>query len=96
MAITSALVLFAVVWAMTFFIVLPLKMQSQSDAGEAVPGTHASAPSSQLNLRRKALVTTLIALPIWAVLTAVILSGWIGIDDLDFLRESREGFTNEG
>ena len=96
MGIASGLVLFAVVWSMTFFVVLPLKMQSQQDAGEAVPGTHASAPSSRIDLRRKALVTTMVAFPIWAVLATIILSGWVGVDDLDFLRSSREAFGREG
>ena len=34
MGITSAIVLFAVVWFMTLFIVLPLRLETQGDAGE--------------------------------------------------------------
>lgn len=45
MGITSALVLFAVVWFMTFFVVLPLRLTTQGEAGEVVPGTHKSAPA---------------------------------------------------
>lgn len=83
MAITSAIVLFAVVWFMTFFIVLPLRMKTQGDAGVVVPGTHKSAPADFV-VARKAKITTMVALPIWAVLVVVILSGWISVRDLDW------------
>ena len=44
MGIVSGLVLFAVIWSMTFLIALPIRVQTQGDAGEVVPGTHAGAP----------------------------------------------------
>lgn len=83
MGITSAIVLFAVVWFMTFFIVLPLRNETQGDAGEVVPGTHKSAPANP-DIGRKARITTYWAVPIWAVLAFVILSGWITVRDLDW------------
>ncbi|MDA9318595.1 DUF1467 family protein [Octadecabacter sp.] len=83
MGITSALVLFAVVWFMTFFIVLPLQLKTQGEAGEVVPGTHKSAPADA-QVGRKARITTYWAIPIWAVLAVVILSGWISVRDLDW------------
>ena len=89
----SALVLLAVVWWMTFFIVLPLRMRSQGDEGEIVPGTHASAPAN-FQMKRKLKITTLWAVPIWAVLAAIILSGVVTIDGMDFMSDSRDSFTN--
>lgn len=83
MGITSAIVLLAVVWFMTFFIVLPLRNVTQGDTGEVVPGTHKSAPANS-DVKGKAKLTTFIALPIWAVLCAVILSGVITVRDLDW------------
>ena len=44
MAITSALVLFAVIWFMLLLMALPMRMKSQEEDGEVVPGTPASAP----------------------------------------------------
>ena len=44
MGITSALVLFAVIWSMTFLIILPIRVKTQGDLGDIVPGTHAGAP----------------------------------------------------
>ena len=79
----TAFVLFAVVWSMVFFIVLPLRLQTQGEAGEVVPGTHASAPAD-FNIKRKAKVTTLWALPIWALIAGVILSGVISVRDIDW------------
>ena len=82
MTITGALVLYSVTWFMVFFCVLPLRFTSQADAGTVVPGTPRSAPSDFV-VGKKALITTLVATVIWALICAVILWGGIGIDDLD-------------
>lgn len=82
MTITAAIVLFAVTWFMVFFIVLPLNLTTQGDAGEVVPGTPAAAPAGFV-VARKARLTTLVALVVWAAICAVILSGWITVRDLD-------------
>jgi predicted secreted protein len=83
MTITAAIVLFAVTWFMVFFIVLPLNLTTQDDAGEIVPGTPPAAPAGFV-VARKARLTTLIAVVVWAVLSGIILSGWITVEDLDF------------
>ena len=82
MTITAAIVLFSIVWFMTFFVVLPLRFVSQGDAGEVVPGTPKSAPAGDIVVR-KAKITTVVAVVIWGVLYAVILSGWISVRDFD-------------
>ena len=79
----SGLVLFAVVWAMVFFVVLPLRLQTQGEAGEVVPGTHASAPADA-QIKRKAKITTIWAFGIWAIIAGVIWSGAIGVRDIDW------------
>lgn len=79
----SAIVLFAVVWSMVFFIVLPLRMTSQGEAGEVVPGTHSSAPADA-QIGRKAKITTLWALPIWVIIAGTIMSGAVSVRDLDW------------
>ena len=82
MAITSALVLYAVIWFMTFLVVIPFRLETQGDRGEVVEGTHSSSPEVH-NLRRKALITTGIALVVWAIIAGVILSGWVTVRDID-------------
>ena len=84
MSITSALVLFAVLWFLTLFVVLPLRLRTQGDEGQIVPGTHAGAPAN-LAMGRKLKVTTLVALVLWAVLAAVILWGGIEVRDFDVM-----------
>ena len=37
MGIASGLVLYAVIWFMVFFVVLPLRVTTQGDRGEVVP-----------------------------------------------------------
>ena len=83
MGITSAIVMFAVVWWMIFFIVLPLRMVTQGDAGEVVPGTHKSAPAD-FQIGRKAKITTIWAVGVWAVFATIIISGVVTVRDLDW------------
>ena len=83
MGITSAIVLFAVCWFMVFFIVLPLRNETQGDTGEIEPGTHASAPANP-QMRRKVKITTIWAAGIWVIVAGTILSGAITVRDLDW------------
>lgn len=84
MAITSAIVLYAVIWFMTFFIALPIRIKTQGDLGEIVPGTQAGAPEHH-HLRKKAIITTIVAFVLWAIISGIILSGWIRITDFDWM-----------
>ncbi len=45
MTITAALVLFAVIWFMTFFVVLPLNLTTQGECGTGRAGTPPAAPA---------------------------------------------------
>ncbi|MDE4276019.1 DUF1467 family protein [Phaeobacter gallaeciensis] len=83
MGITSGLVLYAVIWFMTFLIVIPIRLETQGDKGEIVPGTHAGAPENHY-LKQKAVITTIAALVIWAIVAGIILSGVISVNDFDW------------
>ncbi len=80
---TSALVLFAVLWFLTFLIVLPIRLKTQGDVGQIVPGTHAGAPHEP-QLKKRALITTAIAAVLWAIIATIILTETITVRDLDF------------
>ena len=82
MGVVTGLVLYAIIWFMTLFVVLQVGVTSQSDAGERVMGTHGSAPVNP-RLKRRFLVTSGIAAVIWAMIAGVILSGAITIEDID-------------
>lgn len=83
MTVTAALVLFSVVWSMVFFVVLPLRLVTQGDAGQIVPGTHASSPH-EFALGRKVRLTTYWSVAIFTGLTVLILWGPVGVRDLDW------------
>ena len=71
MSVTSGIVLYAVIWAIVFYMVNPLWQTSQSEDGKIVPGTPASAPVDP-KLRFKAIVTTCVAAVVFAVTFTVI------------------------
>jgi predicted secreted protein len=83
MGIVSGIVLYLVVWFLTFFIVLPMRLKTQGDTGEIVPGTHAGAPAEH-NLKKKAILTTVVALVIWAAIASVILLELVTVRDFDW------------
>lgn len=84
MSISAAIVLFAVCWFMVFFIVLPLRLTTQGDAGSVVPGTPQGAPAGFV-VRRKAKITTIAAVIVWSLLYLVITEGGITVRDLDIM-----------
>ena len=83
MGVTSAIVLYAVFWFLTFLVVLPIRVKTQGDLGKIVPGTHAGAPEVH-DLKKKAWITTAVAFVIWAAVATVILTGSITVRDLDW------------
>ena len=83
MGVTSAVVLFFVIWFLVFLVVIPIRLETQGDVGEVEPGTHAGAPENH-RLKRKAWITTVISAIIWVVIAFTILSGTITIHDIDF------------
>jgi predicted secreted protein len=85
MSIVSAIVLYAVIWFLVLFIVLPIRLVTQGDQGEIVPGTQAGAPAN-LQMRRKAFVTTIVATIVWAILAAIIVSGMFRLSEMELFR----------
>ncbi|WP_375267154.1 DUF1467 family protein [Planktotalea sp.] len=95
MGITSALVLFAVIWFMTFLIVIPIRLQTQGDVGEIVPGTHAGSPEHH-NLKKKAWITTAISAVLWCIIAGTIISGVISVSDLDMFNRMGGASVSDG
>ena len=83
MSITSALVLFAVIWFMVFFIAIPIRLETQGDRDEVVPGTHAGSPEVH-NLKKKAWITTFVTFVFWSIICSIIISGVLTMRDIDF------------
>lgn len=83
MSITGALVLFATLFFLVLFLLLPFRHRSQEDAGEVVPGTPAGAPDQPM-LRGKAIVAAVISALLVLLIWWVLQQGWF----------TREGMMN--
>ena len=83
MSITSAIVLFAVTWFLTMFVVLPIRLRTQGDEDDIVEGTHAGAPAD-FRLGRTMLIVTIITVVLWGLEFAIITSGVISVRDFDW------------
>lgn len=86
MGITSAIVMFAVIWFMVLFIALPFRITTQGEAGEVVPGTPSSAPDVS-NLKAKFKLVSVISVVLWCVIYGIVFSGVISVRDLDIFNQ---------
>jgi len=85
MSLVGGIAVFGIIWFVVLFAVLPFGVRTSAEAGETlVEGAADSAPV-QPQLRRKLLITTGIALLIWACVFAVLEYRLIGLDDVPFL-----------
>ncbi len=82
MGVASGIVLFLVIWFMTFLVALPIRIQTQGEAGTTVEGTHHGSPEKH-HLRKKVFVTTGVAFVLWAIAAYIILGEVITVRDID-------------
>lgn len=75
--------IYFVVWWIVLFAVLPLRVRSQREVGEVVPGSEAAAPARP-ELGRKAVITTVVAGLVCAGLWSLLNSG-LALDDIPVL-----------
>lgn len=85
MTLTGGLVLFATLFFLVMFLLLPIGHRSQEEAGQVVPGTPVGAPERPM-LGRKA---------IWAaVIAAAIVGGiWLFLDAGFITRQDMMNFN---
>ena len=95
MSVTSAIVLFAVIWFMVLFVVLPLRLRTQGEDGSVVPGTHSGSPVDA-RIKLRFLVTTAVAVVLWAAIAGVIVSGRVGVEDFDLFNRFGGGGSPYG
>jgi predicted secreted protein len=82
MGVTTGIVLFMVIWFMVLFVVLPIRIRTQGDMGQVVPGTHAGSPEHH-HMKKKVWVTTGIAAVLWVIVAGTLISGAITLRDID-------------
>ena len=90
MTLFSGAVLYAVVWFLTLFVVLPIRLTTQGETGDVVRGTHSSAPADP-QMRRRLGITSAVSFVIWAIVAGIILSGVVSVDDFDFIGRATRG-----
>ncbi|MCB2114665.1 MAG: DUF1467 family protein [Parvularculaceae bacterium] len=77
----AAIVIYILVWWCIFFAMLPIGVTSRWESDEEkVEGADPGAPTDP-NLKKKVLWTSLAAVPVAAIVIAVILSGLINFRD---------------
>lgn len=79
----SAIVLYLVIWFVVLLVVLPIRLETQGERGEVVPGTPEGAPAN-LDMWKKVRLVTWVSALVWAVVAGIIFSGLITIRDLDW------------
>lgn len=91
MSIMSAILLYCSIWALIFFVCLPFRVITQTDAGEIVPGTPASAPDEAL-LWKKTLLTTGVTTVLFVIAFTVLQMELITLDDISFIEPPSGGY----
>ena len=86
----SAFVLYAFLWFLTLLVVLPIRLKTQEDVGEVVPGTPRSAPADP-QIGKRVIITTIAATVIYAIIVGIILSGVITVNEMDFMNHWMNG-----
>ena len=71
MTLAFALAIYFIIWWLVLFMVLPIGLRTQGEAGDVVPGTPASAPATP-RLLRVLLTTTIIASLVFALVYQVL------------------------
>jgi predicted secreted protein len=63
MSLATYLAIYGISWWLALFMVLPLGVKSQEEAGEVTPGTEPGAPAAP-RLLFKLLLTSVVAIPV--------------------------------
>ncbi len=81
---TGVIVLYSIFFFFALFIILPRGVRTQAEAGEVEPGTPPGAPAA-IRIWRKFLWAALVAGAVVALISLVVESEILSLDDLDFL-----------
>jgi len=82
MGVVTGLILYLIIWVVTFMAAVPIRIKTQGESGEIVPGTHSGSPE-QHHLKKKALIVTAVAAVVWGIVATIIITGAITVEDID-------------
>ena len=81
MAWTTIAAIYFIIWWLVLFTVLPWGVHSQDEEGAVVPGTDPGAPTIH-GLRKKMILTTVVATVVFAAFYWAFVTRLIALDDL--------------
>ena len=84
MSLSFALAIYAIIWWIVLFAILPIGIRTQEEEGDVSPGSAESAPHAP-RLLAKMLATTVVASIIFAVVYVIIVHKVITLDQIPFL-----------
>jgi predicted secreted protein len=84
MSLSLSIATYFIIWWLTLFMVLPFGVKTQEEDGNVVPGSVESAPAVP-HIFKKALITTILAAIIFAIVYSVYTYNLISMDDIPYL-----------
>lgn len=81
MNLFSAFVVYLIIWWLTLFAVLPTGVRGQAEEDDIVEGSEPGAPVDS-QMKRKVIVTTIVATILWVITCTIIITGLFNWDDL--------------
>lgn len=87
MKFTSAIAIYFIVWWVTLFVILPLRIKNAAETGAAVEEGHDAGAPVVHGLAWKAVVTTIVASLVFAVLYYLLANNILQTLDLPFVRD---------
>lgn len=91
MTLTAGLAIYAIMWWLTLFVVLPFGISTHEEEGTVDLGTAPSAPAQPLMLR-KLVITTLVSAAIFGVFYWTVTESGMTLDDIPFLPKYGESY----
>jgi predicted secreted protein len=85
MSIVSVFALYCTIWAIVFYMINPLWQTTQHEDGEVVPGSAPSAPVNAM-VKKKVILTTLIATAVFILAYLITEYRWLILDDISFIK----------
>ena len=81
MRLTSAIAIYFIIWWTVLFAVLPIGVRNAHEAQSEVETGHEPGAPVNPQLGRKALITTLIATFVFAIIYGIVTQRWITLND---------------
>lgn len=81
---TSIVAIYALFWSLSFFFVLPFRLQRRDIEDRVVPGQFAGAPI-RFSFGRTCFWTTIVAAALFGLFYANYVEGWVPVDAFNFV-----------